>query len=350
MKAYSTEIASAFEPIASAFETSFTGVIQGTQTIGQAWKKMIDSMGLELLKSGLHDLLMGGAKNTIGASIFGETGAGGGIAGALATAFQGSAIATGMKSALSTAWTGMTGIVGTVFGGAFRGIAGILHSVFGTALQGAASAGAGAAASTGVGAAASGAGAITTGLKELFSAMTMAVGYLATMATTAAAHMAVDVQLLAVAAYHAAIDVASWAVSIAQDAAYYAQSLADFIMEIITTATSVHPFGFSGGGIVPSAAGGMISPGGLSILHPNEMILPANLSEFVQRAAAGATGGGSGGGGIVINYAPSVQALDSTGVDQVLRRHSQTISDMVAQKVRAGRFTGQGVNRGAFRR
>jgi len=320
-----------------------TGSSSKTNTMKMQFMNLAQSIEKEMLSSGLKQILMGGGP------IIGTKGMLGGIAGEIANAFSGSAVGAGLKGAMTTAWTGLTGVVGDVFGGAWRGIAGIIHSVFGTALQGVASAGAGAAASTGVGAAASGTGAITTGLKELFSAMTMAVGYLATMATTAATHLAVDVQLLAVAAYHAAIDVASWATTIAQDAAYYAESLIEFIeMVAAAVATAVKPsflgFTYAGGGIVPSAAGGMVSGGGLSILHPKEMVLPAHLSEGVQNAINGGTLGGGGGTSVVVNFtAHGTSAGD-------MRRHADLIGNIVAQKVRDGRMTGQGVNRGAFRR
>jgi hypothetical protein len=57
-------------------------------------------------------------------------------------------------------------------------------------------------------------------------------------------------------------------------------------------------FGFSGGGIVPSAAGGWAVPsfqggGVLSMLHSNEMVLPADISKGLQGMIA------SGGGGSV---------------------------------------------------
>ena len=74
------------------------------------------------------------------------------------------------------------------------------------------------------------------------------------------------------------------------------------------------PFGFKNGGIVPSfahggimprhhryslpsyAAGGVAIPG-LAKLHENEMVLPGNISSFVQRASAAAAGGGQPGAG-----------------------------------------------------
>lgn len=73
-------------------------------------------------------------------------------------------------------------------------------------------------------------------------------------------------------------------------------------------------FGFHEGGIVPSALGGAIIPntalaggGQLTITHPQEMVLPAPISEGVQAAIAG---GSFGGGGSNVNanltYAPTM--------------------------------------------
>ena len=335
LKNTSAEIASAITPITSAFETSFTGVIQGTQTIGQAWKKMIDSMGLELLKSGLHDLLMGGTKGMIGASIFGETGAGGGIAGALATAFQGSAIQTGMKGALSGAWSGLTGIVGTVFGGAFRGIAGIVHSVFGTALQGVASAGAGAATSA-VGGAAKQAATQVSNIPEIAQLTAMNAELIVINGTLMTLGIGIGTMEMMLGAMTVALDY---------------MALPKVTETIITAPWGIGQstgFTAAGGAIVPNDL--MSGGGALSILHPREMVLPAHLSEGVQNAINGGSFGGGGGGGnpIIVNY--SVSAMDGASVDRVLRQHGDVIASAVAAKVRDGRMTGQGVNRGAFRR
>ena len=72
--------------------------------------------------------------------------------------------------------------------------------------------------------------------------------------------------------------------------------------------------GFERGGIVPSAAGGwmvpQLGPGGtLAQLHANEMVLPANLSNFVQNAAASAAGGAGPG---TVNR--NVSAVDAQSV------------------------------------
>jgi hypothetical protein len=67
------------------------------------------------------------------------------------------------------------------------------------------------------------------------------------------------------------------------------------------------------GGIMPSAAGGWVVPhfqggGILSMLHRNEMVLPAHISQFVQDAAAA----GGGAGGHIFNL--HVSAWDSRSV------------------------------------
>jgi hypothetical protein len=85
-----------------------------------------------------------------------------------------------------------------------------------------------------------------------------------------------------------------------------------------TGAEAVHAamslFGFSGGGVVPSAAGGMVVGGGLrgggmiSILHPKEMVLPAHLSQGVQ-AMINHGNAGAGNGGVnsaTMNYSPTI--------------------------------------------
>lgn len=53
--------------------------------------------------------------------------------------------------------------------------------------------------------------------------------------------------------------------------------------------------------------------------HPQEMILPQNISNFIQRAAANASGGGMGGHML---FAPTIHAVDAAGVDRVLEKHS----------------------------
>ena len=78
-------------------------------------------------------------------------------------------------------------------------------------------------------------------------------------------------------------------------------------------------FGFAGGGVVPSAAGGMTVDDGkggtLAILHPQEMVLPAKLSLGVQRMIDQAGGAPTALGGFTVPRAPapSVLSPDFTG-------------------------------------
>jgi hypothetical protein len=68
----------------------------------------------------------------------------------------------------------------------------------------------------------------------------------------------------------------------------------------IVEAATPKPLGFAAGGIVPSAQGGMVVGGAtLSLLHPREMVLPAHISEGLQRMIGGAGGGG-------VNYSPTI--------------------------------------------
>ncbi len=100
---------------------------------------MGESILLETAKSGIHDLLLGGAKNTIGADIFGTTGQGGGIAGGLAKAFEDSSVGAAIKKSFSDAFTGIETELTTVFGAVFNG----LKSVFSFASLGGAAQSAG---------------------------------------------------------------------------------------------------------------------------------------------------------------------------------------------------------------
>jgi hypothetical protein len=101
----------------------------------------------------------------------------------------------------------------------------------------------------------------------------------------------------------------------------------------IATIVGVHPFGFSGGGIVPSAAGGMVTPSGsggmLAILHPNEMVLPADVTAKVL--------GRSGGGdthNYHINVNHSVSAIDASSFNSFAKEHYDSIMEAVEHGVR----------------
>lgn len=94
---------------------------------------------------------------------------------------------------------------------------------------------------------------------------------------------------------------------------------------------------FEHGGIVPSAAGGMISSGGLSILHPREMVLPANISQGLQGMIER---GGPTSNSAVLNYSANVNGYHPYGSKDafqgLLRQHGNALLGHVENAVRNG--------------
>jgi hypothetical protein len=99
-------------------------------------------------------------------------------------------------------------------------------------------------------------------------------------------------------------------------------------------------FSYARGGIVPSAAGGWVVPsfadgGILSVLHRNEMVLPANISQFVQGAAAQYRGGGGN-----VTYSPTINAggggLSRAQFSELLSRSHSELSGIAANAYRNG--------------
>lgn len=109
---------------------------------------------------------------------------------------------------------------------------------------------------------------------------------------------------------------------------------------------------FEQGGVVPSAAGGMVAGLGRgafpAILHAREMVLPARLSEGIQSAINnGSFGGGGGQGGqsstnnnASINYSPTINAgaanLSRGQVQAILRNHGSEIMSHASNLMRNG--------------
>jgi len=99
---------------------------------------------------------------------------------------------------------------------------------------------------------------------------------------------------------------------------------------------------------IPSAAGGMAvdSRGGqLAVLHPQEMVLPAHISNAVQRSANAMTnGGGNGGGGNTYNGGDShfhIHSLDTrTGAAWLMKNRAHVAAAMNS----AGRDFNPGTN------
>ncbi len=96
-----------------------------------------------------------------------------------------------------------------------------------------------------------------------------------------------------------------------------------------------------GGGIIPSAAGGMINDGKggrMIIAHPNEMVLPSYLSQGVQNmiAAGGGAAGGTGAGEPHFHYAPNINAPESPDLKQLLSRHGNDMLYWLQAQRRSG--------------
>lgn len=100
---------------------------------------------------------------------------------------------------------------------------------------------------------------------------------------------------------------------------------------------------FAHGGIVPSAAGGMVVGGGgatIGILHPREMVLPANLSQGIQGMIE--RGGSSNGSaaGPTLNYNANVTGYhpysSKSAFEGLLRQHGNTLMAHVENAARNG--------------
>ncbi len=172
---------------------------------------------------------------------------------------------------------------------------------------------------------------LTTGNMTAFnSALVQATVALHTLApaavTNAGAHSVNSAAVTTGATAHGTNTVATVTNSVAKTAnttatagstiALIAHTLKTWADNIATEADTVVKWalaGFSGGGIVPSAAGGMVVGGmgsgaQLAILHAREMVLPAHLSEGVQHAIKGGSFGGKGGNtnSAHLVYAPQI--------------------------------------------
>lgn len=96
--------------------------------------------------------------------------------------------------------------------------------------------------------------------------------------------------------------------------------------------------GFSG---LASASQGAILPNREMLVntHPEEMILPRPVSTFIVDAVSSASGrGASGHGGQIIHnnpvFAPVINAIDSRGVERMLKEHGKVFHEAFAETLR----------------
>jgi hypothetical protein len=90
-------------------------------------------------------------------------------------------------------------------------------------------------------------------------------------------------------------------------------------------------FSFERGGIVPSAQGGWMVPStSLAMLHTNEMVLPANISQGLQSMIA------NGGGSAAPNVTFAVSAMDSQSVAAFFKNNGATLVSAINNAMRNG--------------
>jgi hypothetical protein len=93
-------------------------------------------------------------------------------------------------------------------------------------------------------------------------------------------------------------------------------------------------FGFEHGGIVPSAQGGwMVPSASLAMLHANEMVLPAHISQGLQ-SMIGSGGGGASGGGATVSF--NVSAMDSQSVAKFFQANGNVLVTAINRAMRNG--------------
>ncbi len=294
----SETIASAFAPVTEAGARLFGAWLRGGRDFQREFAGIVQSMISELARSGLPDLIFGAKAGSPAADLFGTRSAGGGIFGVATGAFQDNAI----QQALDRAWRGISGTISEVFSNAFNAAAGTVSSLFGSAFSGVA-----------------------------MSAITGSAGGAVSAVSSAAENAA---ETTALAANTTALGILS--------AAMAANTIA---LEQLAVATEIdatsHLLAFESGGIVPSAAGGMVlgGRGTLAILHPREMVLPAPLSEGIQSAISGGRLGEQSGGDVHIHIG-SIHGGNAVDVRRELDRFADRIGDIVREQHRAGRFLG----------
>ena len=352
-KAAAAEIASVLTPIATAFDQVIGGILQGTQTATEAFRKMGESILLEFASGGLHALFTGGSQNSMWSALFGVSGKGGGIAGMAGSALTGGGapglsgaagagagsaasggilgwllgpqVATSMMSGLKSMTNGPGGLLGWLFGTAVTAIFGGAKQAQGGAAPGGQPA-TGTATGTAATAGGSAIGSITGSLvSSLSSALkpieTPLVGMLEHLGSISASAVTQVAQAIIQTGYQEAI------------AAYNA---VEVILDTYMSANSFKVLGTgAAGGIIPSAAGGMVAGGGLgfggslNILHPNEMVLPEPISRTIQNMTRD---GSSGGGEIHTHF--HVSAMDGKSVSDFFVRNSDAIARSIHKAVR----------------
>jgi len=88
---------------------------------------------------------------------------------------------------------------------------------------------------------------------------------------------------------------------------------------------------FDEGGIVPSSSS---ASGSAALLHPSEMVLPADLSMGIQSMIRTGSNPGTMATNITVNHHSNINAIDATDMQDKLKGHASFISNLVLREAR----------------
>jgi len=292
----------------SLFDKMLTATGKGTDSIKAIWIKFTQQLSRDTIESAIF----GGNEGTLGAKIFGQKGQGGGlIGGLLGLAGLGGG---GGQAALTAALTANTAAI--------------------TANTASAATKSAVGAAGGLAGAAQGQGGVISAIKA-FQASSLAQG---------AAHLAVSIGHYAAFVAHAAFTAVHLAITSAQSLIHTVYLALIAALQAVKSVPVIGGF-LEGGGVIPSAAGGMVVGGSadggtLAVLHPREMVLPRALSEGVQRMI-GKDGNESGNAGRAGDTHVHIHAIDTQDFADHLSEHAETIAGILNNHARRGGYLGR---------
>lgn len=269
-----------------AFDAMVSGVLQGTQTIWQAFGRMTGNMILVFVEAVAKMM------------------------------FQWLAF----EVATMSGWTKLAGAIGSPFSGG--GLGGLIGGAFGV----------------GGGAASAASTAAIPAETTLAAAQTAATPAMAALgiAQTAAAPAATALAAAEIPATAAQTSLAAALISSIPAMTALAASMAASA-------------GTSGAGGVASVLGGMgrflgvfqegtpeVAASGFGFLHKGEMIIPQPFAGILRSGPANAgSAPDAAGGGMIFNYSPQVSAVDTSGIQRMLDVHGRLFARTVANLFRA---------------
>ena len=334
------------------FDKMLTATNKGTDKISIIWKKFTQDLSRDALEASIF----GGGGGTIGASIFGQKGQGGGLIGAGQTLLglggqqQGQGQGGGLIGAGQTLLSKILPGLGGLAPGGGKDAAITLNTTTLTTNTTALTANT-AALGTKSGASAVGGGignSAGVGGSGAASGASGAAGQQGQQIQQSLSHIDASTAVSSTAGTLSASLLSSG--NIYLEGIGLAIEAGNAILQLISASSAVAAspsiFGNKamGGGIVPSAMAGMLVPGGamanggqVSILHPREMVLPRNLSEGIQNAIddKGTLGGKSG------DMHFHVHAIDTKDFKDHLSDHGNHIADIMSRQVRLGKYAGR---------